>query len=132
MKIIPPEDVAALCERLHAAGTTIVFTHGVFDLVHPDLILQFREASKRGNHLIVALHTDDATERIYGGKRPLVRLSDRMELLAAMEMISYVTWIDEGSPADLIRAAKPDVIIDTEDDLSKIIDRILDLPTSST
>lgn len=131
MKTVPPEQIAGLSERLHAAGNTIVVTHGVFDLVHPDLIDQFRKAAKLGTHLVVALYSDEMARKIYGEKRSLIPLQDRVEVLAAMEMISYVTWFNEETPENLVRELRPDVIVKVNDDLSRMIDKIVNLPSSN-
>src|SRR5687768_1008287 len=104
MKTISPEDIGALCERLRDAGATIVFTHGVFDLLHPGHINHLRTARDKGTHLIVALNTDDSARMLYGPGRPLIGLEDRAEVLAAMEMVSYVTWFNDESPERLIQA----------------------------
>jgi rfaE bifunctional protein nucleotidyltransferase chain/domain len=111
MKIVPPENVASLCEQLHTEGGILVFTNGVFDLIHPGHIHYLREARRLGSHLIVALNTDDSTRKIKGEKRPLMSLEDRAEILAAMEMISYVTWFNEETPENIIRKVKPDVLV---------------------
>ena len=111
MKIIPPENLASLCEQLHAEGSKLVFTNGVFDLLHPGHIHYLREARSLGSHLIVALNTDDSTRKIKGEKRPLMSLVERAEILSAMEMVSYVTWFGEETPDNVIRMVKPDVLV---------------------
>jgi rfaE bifunctional protein nucleotidyltransferase chain/domain len=111
MKIIPPENLASLCEQLHTEGSILVFTNGVFDLLHPGHIHYLKEARGLGSHLIVALNTDDSTRKIKGEKRPLMSLEERAEILAAMEMISYVTWFTEESPEKVIRLVRPDVLV---------------------
>jgi rfaE bifunctional protein nucleotidyltransferase chain/domain len=111
MKIIPPENLASWCEQLHAEGGVLVFTNGVFDLLHPGHIHYLNEARRLGSHLIVALNTDDSTRKIKGEKRPLMSLEERAEILAAMEMVSYVTWFSEDSPENVIRLVKPDVLV---------------------
>ena len=130
MKTVPPQEIAGVSERLHADGNTIVFTHGVFDLLHPDLIDQFRKAAKLGTHLVVALYSDEMVGKIYGEKRSLIPLQDRVEVLAAMEMISYVTWFHEETPENLVRELRPDVIVKVNDDLLRVIDKIVNLPSS--
>lgn len=111
MKIVPPENLASLCEQLQAEGSKLVFTNGVFDLLHPGHIHYLKEARALGTHLIVALNTDDSTRRIKGKKRPLMNLEERVEILAAMEMVSYVTWFDEDTPEKIIHTVKPDVLV---------------------
>ena len=111
MKIVPPENLTLLCEKLHAEAAILVFTNGVFDLLHPGHIHYLKEARTLGSHLIVALNTDECTRKIKGEKRPLMRLEERAEILAAMEMVSYVTWFSEDTPEHIIRLIKPDVLV---------------------
>jgi rfaE bifunctional protein nucleotidyltransferase chain/domain len=111
MKIVPPENLASVCEKLHAEGSILVFTNGVFDLLHPGHIHYLKEARSLGTHLIVALNTDDSTRRIKGEKRPLMSLQERAEILAAMEMVNYVTWFGEDTPENIIRVVRPDVLV---------------------
>ena len=111
MKIIPPEDVASLCEQLRAEGRKLVFTNGVFDLLHPGHIHYLKEARSLGSHLIVALNTDESTRKIKGEKRPLMSLEERAEILAAMEMVNYVTWFEDETPENIIGLVKPDVLV---------------------
>ena len=100
-----------MCEQLRAEGSKIVFTNGVFDLVHPGHIHYLKEARRLGSHLVVALNTDESTRKIKGERRPLMNLEERAEILAAMEMISYVTWFSEDTPEHIIRLVKPDVLV---------------------
>jgi|SRR5688572_10625004 rfaE bifunctional protein nucleotidyltransferase chain/domain len=135
MKIVTPEEMPSLCDRLRAAGGTIVFTHGVFDLLQPDHIDALMEAGAQGTHLIVALWTDHATERIYGKKRPVVPLAERAEVLAELEMVTAVTWFKEESPDNLLSVLKPDVIIGNIDDAAghlRIVNKIIQLPGASS
>lgn len=111
MKIISPQNLASLCEQLRAEGSKLVFTNGVFDLLHPGHIHYLKEARALGSHLIVAINSDDSTRKIKGDKRPLMSLEERAEILAAMEMVSYVTWFNEETPERIIRLVKPDVLV---------------------
>jgi rfaE bifunctional protein nucleotidyltransferase chain/domain len=111
MKIIPPQSVSSLCESLRAGQSIIVFTNGVFDLLHPGHIDYLRKARNLGTHLIVAVNTDESTRRIKGENRPLIELAQRAEVLAALEMVSYVTWFDEDTPEQIIRHVKPNVLV---------------------
>jgi rfaE bifunctional protein nucleotidyltransferase chain/domain len=111
MKIISPQNLAPLCEQLRAEGNKLVFTNGVFDLLHPGHIHYLKVARGLGSHLLVALNTDDSTRKIKGEKRPLMGLEERAEILAAMEVVSYVTWFSEETPEDIIRLVKPDVLV---------------------
>ena len=110
-KIVSPQDLESLCQSLHSKGAMIVFTNGVFDLLHPGHVQYLTEAGQLGTHLLVALNTDASTRKIKGDKHPLLELEARMEVLAALEAVSLVTWFDEVTPADVIRLVRPDVLV---------------------
>lgn len=110
-KIIPPEAISAFCDRLRKQGARIVFTNGVFDLLHPGHVQYLTAARNCGSHLIVAVNSDDSARRIKGRERPLVPLAQRMEVLAALRAVSAVSWFEEDTPLSIIRAVRPDVLI---------------------
>ena len=110
-KIIAPEVLSAFSEALHKQGARIVFTNGVFDLLHPGHVRYLAVARNYGSHLIVAVNSDDSAHRIKGKERPLVPLAQRMEVLAALTVVSAVTWFEEDTPLSIIRAVRPDVLI---------------------
>jgi len=110
-KIIPPEAISAFCDRLRKQGARIVFTNGVFDLLHPGHVQYLTAARNYGSHLIVAVNSDDSARRIKGRERPLVPLAQRMEVLAALSAVSAVSWFEEDTPLSIIRAVRPDVLI---------------------
>jgi D-beta-D-heptose 7-phosphate kinase/D-beta-D-heptose 1-phosphate adenosyltransferase len=110
-KIIPPDKIAGHCDNLRAQGEAIVFTNGVFDLLHAGHVQYLREARTLGTYLIVALNTDESTRRIKGEKRPLIPMMHRAEILAAMEMVDCVTWFDEDTPETIIATVKPNVLV---------------------
>lgn len=131
MEIIPPEQLGLLRERLRAAAGMIVFTHGVFDLLHPQLIEHLRQARASGECLIVALHSDASARKIYGDERPVVPLEERAEVLSALEMIDFVTWFDDATPEKIIREVGPDIVIASGDDpleINNLIEKISRLP----
>ncbi|MBX3027473.1 D-glycero-beta-D-manno-heptose 1-phosphate adenylyltransferase [bacterium] len=105
----------ALRRRLAAdrrAGRRVVFTNGVFDLLHPGHVRYLRAARRLGDVLVVGLNSDRSARRLHKGPgRPLVRARDRAEVLAALEMVDYVTIFDQDTPYELIRAAQPDVLV---------------------
>ncbi len=97
---------------LRRAGRCIVFTNGVFDLLHPGHVRYLRAARRLGDVLVVGLNSDRSVRRLAkGGDRPLVAQSDRAEMLAALEMVDYVIVFDDDTPADLIRAVQPDMLV---------------------
>jgi rfaE bifunctional protein nucleotidyltransferase chain/domain len=110
-KIIPPAFLPVLCEELHRQEARIVFTNGVFDLLHPGHIQYLDAASKLGTHLIVGLNTDDSVRRIKGPLRPVMKLEERLEVLAALEVVRFVTWFDEDTPAGIIPLVRPDILV---------------------
>jgi rfaE bifunctional protein nucleotidyltransferase chain/domain len=93
-------------------GRTVVFTNGCFDLLHPGHIRSLREARGFGALLVVGLNSDRSLAHLGKGPgRPILREDERAEVLAALEMVDYVTIFDEDTPLDLIRAVEPDVLV---------------------
>src|SRR5882672_1563493 len=105
-KIVPPEQIANHCEQLRSQTNTIVFTNGIFDLLHAGHIHYLREARALSTHLVVALNTDASTRKFKGEQRPLIPLAERAEVLAALEMVDTVTWFDSETPETIIRLVK--------------------------
>lgn len=107
--------LAALRRRLAAhrrAGERIVFTNGVFDLIHPGHVRYLRAARRLGDRLVVGINSDRSVRRLEKGPdRPLVGERDRAEVLAALEMVDYVTLFDDDTPYALIAAVQPDVLV---------------------
>lgn len=110
-KIVPPEKLSSVCENLRKQGSRIVFTNGIFDLLHPGHVEYLAKAREMGTHLVVAVNSDDSTRKIKGEKRPLVPLAQRMELLAALEAVSFVTWFNAETPLQIIRQVRPEVLV---------------------
>ena len=111
-KLLP---LAALRRRLgghRRAGRRVVFTNGVFDLLHPGHVRYLRAARRLGDLLVVGLNSDRSARRLGKGPgRPLVRERDRAEVLAGLEMVDYVIAFDADTPYELIRALQPDVLV---------------------
>jgi rfaE bifunctional protein nucleotidyltransferase chain/domain len=89
----------------------VVFTNGVFDLIHPGHVDLLTAARSRGDALIVGLNTDDSVHRLKGPARPVRSEAERAYVLAAMEAVDLVVLFDQDTPIDLVRALKPDVIV---------------------
>lgn len=98
-------------KRLSDAGRVLVFTNGCFDLLHPGHVRYLAEAKKLGDRLVVAVNGDAAVSSLKGSGRPLVPLDERMEVLAALEAVDYVVSFDEETPAAVIEAVVPDVLV---------------------
>lgn len=91
-------------------GKTVVFTNGCFDLLHRGHVHTLREAKAAGDILIVALNSDRSVQQLKGPQRPILPETDRLELIAALEMVDYVILFDEPDPYRLIEAIKPNVL----------------------
>jgi rfaE bifunctional protein nucleotidyltransferase chain/domain len=90
----------------------VVFTNGVFDLLHPGHIDVLRGARAEGDHLIVGMNSDSSERRLgKGPDRPVRRELDRAYLLASLEMVSAVVIFDQDTPLELVRALEPNVIV---------------------
>ena len=93
------------------AGKTVVFTNGVFDLLHPGHVRCLQQARGLGDVLVVAVNADASVRRNKGEGRPVTSEAERAELLAALECVDVVTVFDEDTPAEVIRAVQPDVLV---------------------
>ena len=98
-------------ESLRAAGKRIVMTNGCFDLIHSGHIHYLQQASALGDVLVVAVNDDDSVTRLKGPSRPLNRVEDRMAVLSALQAVDYVLPFSEDTPAGLIEAIAPDVLV---------------------
>ncbi|MBL8520996.1 MAG: D-glycero-beta-D-manno-heptose 1-phosphate adenylyltransferase [Betaproteobacteria bacterium] len=108
-KFCPPGDLAARADRL---AKPVVFTNGVFDLLHRGHVTYLAEARALGAALIVALNSDASVKRLgKGADRPINTLEDRMAVVAALECVSLVTWFEEDTPLQRILAARPGVLV---------------------
>ena len=108
-KIASRDDARA---RVAALPPPVVFTNGVFDVLHCGHATYLAQARQLGGSLVVALNTDASARRLgKGPERPLNRQEDRAVLLAALESVSLVTWFDEDTPLELISEIKPDVLV---------------------
>jgi D-beta-D-heptose 7-phosphate kinase/D-beta-D-heptose 1-phosphate adenosyltransferase len=105
-----PEEVRATLERWRAAGQRIVFTNGVFDLLHRGHVEYLAEAAALGDRLVVGINSDASTRRLKGPERPIVSEPDRAAVLRALRCVDLVVAFDEDTPERLIREVRPDVL----------------------
>lgn len=110
-KIWPRRALAEELTRQRRRQRRIVFTNGCFDLLHSGHVRYLRAARALGDLLVVALNSDASVRRLKGPERPLVRLRDRAEVMAALEMVDYVTSFGEDTPRRIIRELHPDVLV---------------------
>jgi D-glycero-beta-D-manno-heptose 1-phosphate adenylyltransferase len=105
------QDPAALAAWLGRCARPLVFTNGVFDLLHRGHVTYLARARALGATLLVALNSDASARRLgKEGERPVNPLADRMALVAALESVGAVTWFDADTPEALIAACRPDVL----------------------
>jgi len=103
---------AQLAVRSAALSRPLVFTNGVFDILHRGHASYLAQARTLGASLIVGVNSDASVKRLgKGPDRPINTLADRMALLAALEAVSLVTWFDDETPLALIMLVKPDVLV---------------------
>ena len=108
-KIVDRDEAAARMEHL---PRPVVFTNGVFDVLHRGHATYLAQARALGASLVVALNSDDSARRLgKGPDRPLNREQDRAILIAALESVSLVTWFDEDTPLEIISEIQPDVLV---------------------
>jgi len=120
-KILSPAAMHAERERLRAAGRRLVFTNGVFDLLHVGHVRYLAQARALGDALLVAINSDRTVRELKGANRPVFDEAERAEILAALRVVDYVTVFDDVSPRGLISELVPDVLVKGGDyDLDEI------------
>jgi rfaE bifunctional protein nucleotidyltransferase chain/domain len=108
-KIHDPARIAAVAQTL---PRPLVFTNGVFDVLHRGHVTYLAQARAQGASLIVALNGDASTRRLgKGDDRPINPLQDRAAVIASLEAVGAVTWFDDDTPLALIRAVRPDILV---------------------
>lgn len=105
------EDARRLVDELRASGKTVVFTNGVFDLLHVGHLRYLQQARTLGDALIVGLNSDRSVRQNKGPDRPITSEAERAEVLAALACVDAVVIFDEETPRDLITAIQPDVLV---------------------
>ena len=110
IKVLTIEALTDKRERLRRAGKRVVFTNGCFDLLHPGHVRYLTEARALGDALVVGLNSDRSVRLLKGAGRPILKESERAEVLAALEAVDYVVVFDEDTPQELIALLLPDVL----------------------
>ncbi len=98
-------------KSLRRRGRKVVFTNGVFDLLHAGHVRYLNAARRMGDALVIGLNSDSSTRRIKGPSRPVQPARDRAVILAALECVNYVVVFNELDPLRLISALKPDILV---------------------
>jgi D-beta-D-heptose 7-phosphate kinase/D-beta-D-heptose 1-phosphate adenosyltransferase len=105
----PLKTLAAILDAERYAGKTIVFTNGVFDILHAGHVQILQRAKRLGDVLVVGLNSDASVRRLKGEARPINHERDRLALVAALDPVDHAILFEEDTPADLIRALRPHV-----------------------
>src|SRR2546425_12475564 len=104
MRLLAQDDAAQFAARLRAAGRRIVFTNGVFDLLHPGHVRYLQQARALGDALVVGINSDRSARAHKGTGRPITPDSERAELIGALKCVDAVVVFDEDTPRALIAA----------------------------
>ena len=110
-KILTPDSMLAERERLRTAGKRLVFTNGVFDLLHVGHVRYLSQARALGDALVVAINSDRSVRELKGPERPVFDQDERAEILAALRDVNYVVVFDDISPRGTIKKLLPDVLV---------------------
>jgi D-glycero-beta-D-manno-heptose 1-phosphate adenylyltransferase len=110
-KILTPGEMLGERQRLRASGARLVFTNGVFDLLHVGHVRYLAQARALGDALVVAINSDRCVRELKGSQRPVFNEAERAEILAALRHVDYVTVFDDVSPRSLIARLLPDVLV---------------------
>jgi D-glycero-beta-D-manno-heptose 1-phosphate adenylyltransferase len=110
-KILSMDQMLAERERLRAAGKRLVFTNGVFDLLHVGHVRYLAQARALGDALVVAINSDRSVRELKGPDRPVFDEAERAEILAALRDVNYVIVFDDISPRSTIRKLLPDALV---------------------
>jgi rfaE bifunctional protein nucleotidyltransferase chain/domain len=110
-KILPAGVLARRLALLRRQGRRIVFTNGVYDLLHAGHVALLEKSKRLGNILVVGLNSDASVRRYKGPRRPLASQNDRARVLASLSAVDYVTFFGEDTPYQLIGKLKPDILV---------------------
>ncbi len=110
-KILSQVELLGVRQGLRADGKRLVFTNGVFDLLHVGHVRYLAAARSLGDALVVAINSDRTVRELKGDNRPVVNENERAEILAALRAVTYVSVFDEISPRSLITKLLPDVLV---------------------
>jgi D-beta-D-heptose 7-phosphate kinase/D-beta-D-heptose 1-phosphate adenosyltransferase len=108
---IAADELAAVAAQWRAARRTIVFTNGVFDLLHPGHLALLEECASLGDVVLVAINDDASVARLKGPTRPVYPASERAEILLALRWVDAVTVFSEDTPLATIERVQPDVLV---------------------
>ena len=118
------EEIKKIRTQLKSDGKKVVFTNGVFDLIHAGHVDYLVKAKQLGDVLILALNTDSSVKRIKGNKRPILKQDERAFIVSNLKPVDYVTFFDDDTPAEIISDLIPDILVKGADwAIDKIVGR---------
>lgn len=118
------EEIKKIRVQLKSEGKKVVFTNGVFDLIHSGHVDYLVKAKEMGDVLILALNSDSSVKRIKGNKRPILEQNERAFIVSNLKPVDYVTFFEEDTPAEIISDLIPDVLVKGADwAIDKIVGR---------
>ncbi len=103
--------LGTICSELRAAGKSIVFSNGCFDIIHAGHVSYLDDARKLGDCLVLGLNSDDSVRRLKGSERPVNNQKDRALVIDALRAVDYVCVFAEDTPYELIKTVQPDVLV---------------------
>ena len=123
-KIKPLYELTKIREELREKGQKVVFTNGVFDLLHRGHVEYLAAARTQGDFLIIGLNSDDSVRQIKGTYRPIVKQEDRAMVLAGLSSVDSICYFNEETPYNIINSLLPDILVKGGDyELDEIVGR---------
>ena len=110
-KIKSPKELKNIISRLKRQNKIIAFTNGCFDILHYGHINYLERAKTKTDILVVAINSDSSIRRLKGNTRPIMKLNDRMRIVAALESVDFVTSFNQDTPSKIIGFLKPDILL---------------------
>ena len=108
-KLVEPDSIGPHVAKLRSQGNSIATLNGSFDLLHAGHLYMIHQASLQADILFVLLNTDASIKRYKGVSRPLISLQHRLEMMAALEFVDFITWFEEDDPRNILKRIRPDV-----------------------
>jgi D-glycero-beta-D-manno-heptose 1-phosphate adenylyltransferase len=110
-RLCSPDEAAAFATEVQSGGGVVVFTNGVFDLIHPGHVRYLQDARALGDALVVAINSDRSVRANKGDGRPIVPEHERAEVLLALAAVDAVVIFDEETPHAIVSRVRPDVLV---------------------
>lgn len=110
-QVLSQDQIQSVLAPLRAQNKKIVFTNGVFDLLHVGHVRYLQEASRLGDALFIGVNADASVKRLKGPTRPIQNENDRAEILAALGAVAFTCIFTEDTPANLIEMVRPDILV---------------------